>query len=301
MGEIYLYYGDDEAAINEAKIRLIQQLVPPEKREHNLSEFTPTANRFTLPLRQIMADLIAELSTASLFKDSFRLTVVYNLDAFYQESEEGKEKTKAPKKSPVDSFIDFLQHQFFKRSNVLIFICQENFDKGRWINATSPLLTFIKSHGYVTAFRSQLRQNFIDSLLARDGLQAVKDFRRWWARTKSPVPVFNALLNTIELLLQAKLVSERKRYLLAEQDLKEKFLKRSMTVSIYKEYPSRQQKFLRAAENFSLRHLLAAMEKLLELNIYVFPQQSDRYVPDIQPLLETFILNFTARELYEED
>lgn len=296
MGDLYLYYGDDEAAVNEAKIRLIQQLMPPEQREHNLSEFTPPANRFTLSLRQIMADLIAELSTASLFKDSFRLTVVYNLDAFYQESEEEKVKTKAPKKSPVDSFIDFLQHKFLKRSNVLIFVCLENPDKGRWVSATSPLLAFIKSHGYVSAFRSQLRQNFIDSILARDGFQAVKDFRRWWARTKSPVPVFNALLSTIELLLQAKLVSDRKRYLLAEQELKEKFLKRSMTVSIFKEYPSRQQRFLKAAESFSLRHLLTAMEKLLELNIYVFPQQSDRYVPDIQPFLETFILNFTAEE-----
>ncbi|MCX7766316.1 MAG: hypothetical protein N2246_06405 [Candidatus Sumerlaeia bacterium] len=201
----------------------------------------------------------------------------------------------------VDSFIEFLKQHFLKLSNVLIFICLENPDKGRWINTMSPMLTFMKAHGYVTAFRSQLRQNFIDSLLARDGLQAIKDLRRWWARTKSPVPMFNALVTTLELLLQAKLLCDRRRYLLVEQEFREKFLKRSMTVSIYKEYPSRQQKLLKAAENFSFRHLLTAMEKLLELNVYVFPQQSDRYVPDIQTLLETFILNFTARELYEED
>lgn len=287
MGSIYLFYGDDEAAVNEAKLRLLKQLLPAaEQREQNVTEFSPSANRFTLPLNKILGELRAELCTPSLFKDSFRIAIVYNLEAFYQREE-------AHKKLAL-SFLEFLRRQFQHSPNVLIFVCAENPDKGRWINMSCPLFLYVKEQGQVRGFRSQLRQNLIDSLIARDGLQALKDLRRWWARTKSAVPIFNALVGSVELLLQAKLLREKKRYALEERELKEKFLKRTMTVSIFKEYPQRQKKFLSAGENFTLRELLSALEKLLELNQYVFPQQSDKYVPDIHLLLETFVLEFTS-------
>ncbi|MCD6385816.1 hypothetical protein J7M23_08580 [Candidatus Sumerlaeota bacterium] len=294
MGDIYLYYGDDEAGVNEAKLKTLQSLLPPEEREYNVSEFSPPANRFTLPLQKAMPGLIAELRTRSMFKEGTRIAIVYNLDAFYQSEPSAKNKAK---KSVLNAFLDFLKHQFVSLPNVLIFVCTENPDKGRWVITTSPLTSFVREAGSVKVFRSHLRQQFIDSILARNSVGTVRALRQWWARTKSPVPVFNALVYLVEVLLQAKLLSEKRRYGLADKDLKERFLKRSMTVSFFKEYPQRQNKILHASRNYTIKELTVALEELLKLNVYVYPQQSDKYVPDISALLEKFVIELTGGTL----
>lgn len=294
MGDIYLFYGDDEAGVNEAKIKTLRSLLPPEEREYNVSEFSPPANRFTLPLQKAMPGILAEIQTQSMFKESKRVAIVYNLDAFYQSEPSAKSKKK---KTPVQVFLEFLQNQFVLLPCALIFVCTENPDKGRWINLASPLTSYVKQVGNVRVFRSHLRQQFIDAILARDSVRTVKALRQWWERTKSPVPLFNTLVYLIEILLQAKLLGEKKRYGLADKDLKERFLKRSMSVSFYKEYPQHQNKILQASRNFTIKELTTALEELLKLNVYVYPQQSDKYVPDIQPLLEKFVLELTSDAL----
>ena len=290
MGSLYLLYGDDEAAINETKLKILKGLMPSELRAQNMTEFEPPGNRFTLSLKRVLPPLVAELSTRSMFGDVIRIAVVYNLDGFYKaESGGGKGE-----ESFLGHFLDFLKNQFSASSNVLIFICTEKPDKGRWIDSRSPLLMYLKEAGTTRAFRSQLRQNFIDAVLARDTVRSIGEMRKWWERTKSPSPIFSALLYAIELLLQAKLVTERRRYGLAEKDLKEKFLKRGMSVSIYREFPSRQQIIMECAAYYSLKELVDAMEELLEVGVWVFPRQSDKYVPDIKLLIEKFLIEFTG-------
>jgi DNA polymerase III delta subunit len=294
MGKIYLLYGDDEAAINETKLKLIKKLVPGDMREQNVSEFSPPGNRLTATLQKVMPPLIAELSTVSMFKDACRLGIVYNLENFYRARKSSKSKST---NTALEYFFNFLRGHFASSSNILIFICIEKPEKGKWVDSRSTLFTYLKETGTVKPFRSQLRQNFIDSILAKKTVKAVEDMRGWWSRTKSPGPIFNSLLYCIELLLQAKLVSDRQRYGLAENDLREKYLKRSMTVSIFSEFPSLRNKFIGGAGRYSMRELVTAMERLLDIGKYVFPQQSDKYVPDIRLIIEQFVLELTGGKL----
>ncbi len=291
MGELYLLYGDDEAAINETKLKLLNRVITPEERDSNMTEFTPPANRFKLSLKKVLPPLTAELSTVSMFKDTARVAIVHNLETFY--SRKGGGQSGNAEKS-LDTFVAFLDRQFKSSPNVLFFICTENPDKGRWVVKSSPLFDYLKKNGTVRMFRSRLRDAFIDSLLARNTPKAIEAMRSWWERTKSPAPEFFAMVTTVELLLQAKLVTDTRRYALSEKDLKNKFLKRSLTVSIFKEYYRRKNKIMAAAPKFTMRELTRAMERLLEIGVYVFPQQTDKYVPDIKVLLEQFVIEFTT-------
>ncbi len=287
MAELHLIYGDDEAAINETKIKLVNKIIPQSERDQNLSEYEQPANRPTLSLKKILPALLAELSTRSLFGGSKRVVVVHNLESFYKQSSSGDGKA-------LEALLDFLEHKFPSTDNVLIFVCLENPDRGRWVMKSSPLFALIKKIGSHRSFRSNLRQTFISSVLDRDTVKAIEDMRQWWSRTKSPPQIFNALVSTIELLMQAKLYSDRDKLNLSEKTLKENYLKRSMTVSLFREYATQQKRFLKASQNFTLKELTDAIERLLEINVFIYPRQSDKYVPDIQTLLEKFVIEFTG-------
>jgi DNA polymerase III delta subunit len=71
-----------------------------------------------------------------------------------------------------------------------------------------------------------------------------------------------------------------------------KYLPNDKRLNLYQQHPFVQKKVRENAARFQLRELMQALDQLLKINTALVPSQKDLYVPDVQLMLETFIVGF---------
>lgn len=300
--QVYLIHGTDEVKVHKERARLTAEFVPAEHRAENLTEIEPPTNR-PLALRQIAADLMAELATPPFFPETRRVVVVEQLAELLgspgsdAEPDTGPGNRKNKKKTandsdPMKAFCHFLEHDLPQTNNILILSAIEEPDKRRRIRTNSPLYLAIKSLGRVIQFnQSPVIFRFLDAFSNRDLSGALRSLPELLTEEEGVGSVYRMLIRQVRFLIQAKLL-ERSGGLKGEaEQFAEKYFPPEKGLNIMMEHPFASDKTRRAAGRWSLAELNTMLSRLEGLTKVIYPSSSDIYVPDAEVELEHFVLD----------
>jgi hypothetical protein len=291
MNQIVLLHGNDEVEIANRRLNLLSSLLPRETRSENFSEYYPAGNRFAVALSTIMNDVMSDLAMVPFPPGKRRVVLIYNLDELFLRRESGGAEQKSRKrgKTATQRFIDFLTSLLKETSNVIVFVAVEDYERNRKINRKSEIYKLAAAKGVVEQYEQKpLVWEFNDAFIARQTGRCIKALRAWLDAVKQPQPIFFNLVRQIEMLAQARLLERLERRLPGEK--LEFYFPAKMAPNVWLESDARRRLFTERAQLFSFDELMGAMERLLRLNVFVFPTREDPYVPDIQVLLEGFIV-----------
>lgn len=317
MKQIYLIVSSDARWVTQQRNDLISEILRPEMRDENLLELFSSSNQ-PLRLADILPEILSELSTIPFLPDSRRVVVVHDLADLLaggksraggkskagkagQSKDSGKggrAKTddKAPKRlTSVETFIAFAKQDLSATENVLILSTIIEYERGQYLDEKGPLYTFLRSSPLAEIVRPSHRETdplwlMGDALLERNAADCLKHFRSIY-RDDMRARVFSELLRMVRFVLQAKVLGKLKQGAAATLiqslpgDKRLNFLQQPQGI---------QEKVRRAAPRFQIRELMAAMQRLLEINRILYPTSNMLYVPDAKLLMETFIMEFCA-------
>jgi hypothetical protein len=256
-----------------------------------LPEYYPSGNRYTVSVARIMSDVMGDLSMMPFPPAERRVVILYNPDELFtrQEAASDEEKTPKRRKAGGKGFGEVLKSQLGATKNVLMVIGVEDYERNRRIDRRSALYKLAAQEGTVEQYEEKpMVWEFNDAFLTRDTGRCVEALRAWLRAVKQPQPIFFNLVRQVEMLTQARLLARLEPQLAGEQ--LEHYFPREMAPNVRLESDARQRLLVERARNFSYTELLDAMERLLQLNVYVFPTREDPYVPDVQVLLERFLV-----------
>lgn len=301
--QFFFLHGDDEAAIENFKSRIVDAHLTQEMREENYREVIPGAGAGGL--RKVLGDVLSELSTVSFLPTAKRIVTLYTVNDFFEaRATKAKGRAKAgaakaePKKSSSEHLAQFIESELPNLPAVLIVIALEDYEKWKKVAPANPVYALAQKMNTVHAFKESSPQfAFFDALFARNTQEALRLWRDWLERASGTPKPYYQLASQVRLLIQAKTASSgqlNQRGITRERFAKE-FLPNEFDKNLFMLRPEfRQEKMLRAASNFSFSELLDAYEKLEPLQRYAIPLQSDPYVPDKKLLSELWIIGFTA-------
>jgi DNA polymerase III delta subunit len=301
---IYLLYGNEEEKLNEDRCSIVEMYLPREKREENYREFTPKASQTRLPLASFMPELLAELGTISFFPDSCRVIVIYNLAELYgrkassdEEPSEDSPKLWKGKVSPEVYFIKYLEKELPDTSNILIFQNTEDPDKNLRVNEKGNIFKTITKSGHkIKHFSNPINWRLEDAIMKRNLPEALNILRQWMEKDPDTArsKVFQSLVKRIVLLLQAKVITAKKKKIESVSELEETLFPDGMTYNLLNEHPWIQSKIEEGSARYTMTELTRALQKTLEIGTYVFPKTTDVYVPDMQIVYERFLVEFLS-------
>jgi len=301
--QVYLVCGTDEVKIHKERARLIADFVPREHRAGNLTEIEPPGNR-PLLLRQIAADLMAELATPSFFPDTHRVVAVEQLADLLGSPESGSEtdasapgrkpKTKQPGGADLlKAFCRFLENDLRQIPNILILSAIEEPEKRRRIRTNSPLYQTIKTVGRILQFNQPaIIFRFLDAFGNRDLAGALRALPELLAEDEGAGSVFRMLIRQVRFLIQAKLLEHSR---IARKDEADQFAAKYFPpekgLNLMLEHSYVFDKTRQAAGRWSLAELNVILARLERLIKVAYPSSADVYVPDIDVELEYFVLD----------
>lgn len=318
MRNLHLIYGARAEQVNEQRIKLLQQLLGPESRAQNYTEFNPPDNRRALELRTCMSEILNALGTISLFgaADERHVIVVHQLkellrsgfgagggggDADDADDEDGgapasKGGKKLSGKALMEKFCQSLEGGLKQTPHVLIFTAVEDQDKGTSVNAKSPLYDLIKKNGAIQYLKTQPYVfDFEDAILRRDIARLIGIFREWY-RPDDDIKrrIFNTLLKSVRLLIQVRIWMDLLDSDMDEAKITEDFFPRGVMPNLMGEHPFRKEKLIQGGQHYTKEELIAAHEQLMTLNKLLYPTQRDLFVADYQMALEIFMTQLCA-------
>lgn len=299
----YLLHGDDEAAIEGAKSAIVESLLEPEMRGDNYTEFGGFGQ--SIQLSRTAADVLGELTTASLLPDSRRVAAIYQpADLFEARARRKTAPKKAKAAAPAadqrtasERLAEFIERSLPEATASLIIIVLEDYERFRRIQEANPLVQLAARSGTLFQFRDRSPQfEFFDALGERDTRRALTLWREWLDRApSSPKPYLQLALH-LRLMIQQKALAGNllQSRGLDRKTFEEKHLPAEREYSVARLPDWRRDKLRRHSANFSLGELLAAYEELEPLQKYAIPLNSDPFVPDRESLAELWILRLTA-------
>ena len=301
--QVYLVCGTDEVKIHKERARLIADFVPREHRAGNLTEIEPPGNR-PLLLRQIAADLMAELATPSFVPDPHRVVAVEQLADLLGSPESGSEtdasapgrkpKTKQPGGADLlKAFCRFLENDLRQIPNILILSAIEEPEKRRRIRTNSRLYQTIKTVGRILQFNQPaIIFRFLDAFGNRDLAGALRALPELLAEDEGAGSVFRMLIRQVRFLIQAKLLEHSR---IARKDEADQFAAKYFPpekgLNLMLEHSYVFDKTRQAAGRWSLAELNGILARLERLIKVAYPSSADVYVPDIDVELEYLILD----------
>lgn len=301
--KFFFLQGDDEAGIENAKHAIVEAHLSQEEREENYREIIPSSSPPSL--KRVLGDLLSELSTVSFLPDVSRVVTLYTVSDFF-EAKAAKGKTskakaadnEAPKKTPSEHLAEFIRNELPKLPAVLIIIAVEDYEKWKKVAAANPVVEIARSLNTLRIFKEESPQfAFFDALFARQGQKALGLWREWLRRAPGSPKPYMQLASQMRLLLQAKTAASGQLQSrgITKQRFAQEFMPLEQDKSLFAQRPDwRQEKFTRAAGNFTFGELLGAYERLMTLQKFAIPLNSDPYVPDKALLAELWILELTG-------
>jgi hypothetical protein len=289
--KIYFIYGNEENRLNECRLELVDHFLSKEEREQNYVEFSPTPSRKKQSLSQIMPDLLGELGTVSFFPDSRRVVVVYNIEDLYMKKEESQAKA-----AQEAYFIKYLEDQLLESNNILILVNVEDYEQNLRVNEKSNLSKALKKLGHVETFTDRpLKWNLEDAIRERDLLKSLEIIHAWMTKNEESAKrsIFSSLLKQIVLMLQAKVIS--KRVNVYQEDPSQTLFPKDLKYNLSHEKDFIRRRIEKGQKLYTVTELTEALQKLLKINIILYPQTTDLYVPDFQLVIEHFFVDFMKR------
>ena len=294
MKQLFLIHGHSGARVHEKKNELIDSLVKKEERAESLTEFSPPGNR-PLYLSRIAAEVIGELSMVPFFPDSRRVLIVYEPRELYTTRKSRSSGELKEGEKTLEGFLRYLGEELPETPNALIIVVTEDFVKDKQLNTRTKTYKTLKEVGEIHNFsEKEIVWRFEDALLGKNPGEAITVFREWFNPGDNRSVPFYRIQRLIRLLLQAKLVLSKEETLSLDHNLEETLFPDDLTSNLTTMHAYPQKKYKTAARSFSMEHLLAMYEKLGDLNKVVMPMGDDIYVPDIQVVYETFLIEFTT-------
>lgn len=304
---VYLIHGGNEVQIQSERLRLVDQLLPPEQRDENLTEFSASGNR-PLVLSALLPDLLSELGTVSFFPGARRVAIVHNLSDFWTSGRDSATKSapaakgkKAAQPKSLDAaerLIRYFDIDFESTENAVIFTVFEDPNKNIEVDSKKKLYQWIKSNGTVRTFEKAKKAAFAlgDAILDKNLDEALAQLRLAYRKgqTDQAMAVFSTLQRQVRLLLQAKIAtSVSARH--GEAFVAEELLPRDTRSNVLKAHPFVKKRMLEASRYFNIAQLTQAMQDLYEINRYMIPLSTDLHVADIGLLMEKMLIRLCSR------
>jgi hypothetical protein len=295
--------------VNEQRIKLVHQLLDPEERSQNYTEFAPPDNRRSLEIKSIMGEILAELGTVSMFGTSERRVICVMQAKELLRGGGGrrprKKKTTRKKKTatadsaafdPVETFCNALENALPQSENILIFTVYEDDDKNVGVDLKSSFYEFFRKNGEVRHLKQHpLVFEFEDALLRRDIGQLMTTFRKWYKPDNEVKQrIFSTILKLVRLLLQVRTWMSLLDSDMHEEDIAAEFFPQGLTPNFLKEHPFRKDKLMKGAQHWTREELLEAHSRLLALNKLLYPTQRDTFVADFQMSLELYLVQLCS-------
>ncbi|MBN1867514.1 hypothetical protein JW916_09505 [Candidatus Sumerlaeota bacterium] len=309
MKQLYLIHSLDAKWVTRQREVLIDELVTPEMRDENLLEIYPTSSA-PLNLAKILPQVLSELATIPFLPDSRRVVVVHDLPDFLAggtgrrsagraaSKKKSGEKDAASKKklTPVEALARFVMQDLAATENALVFSNIVESDRGQYIDDKAPLYRLILESPLGEVIKPPYKEQdpvFLMSaaLVRRETAECLKHFRAVY-RDDSRTRVFHELLRNVRFLTQAKILLRTESAETNRDVLEMKYMPQDARLNLLKQPAFVQRKIQGAAPAFQFPELIRALERLLDVNRWLYPSQNDPYVADVQLLLETFIVEF---------
>ncbi len=299
--QVYHIHGSDAKWVTQQRETLLKQLIPAEMRDENLLELFSTSNQ-PLKLNDVLPEVLSELSTIPFLPDSRRVVVVHNLADFLAGGSSGgrKKKSASEKKAtrrmtPDEELAHFIERDLTATTNVLVFSTLIEVERGQRMDTDSALYKIIAPPVGQVIKPTHREDDPIflmsDALCRRNAIGCLKQFRIIY-REDARGRIFNEILRNVRFLLQARILERVEGKGSAKDVIEMKYLPNDKRLNLYQQHPFVQKKIRENATRFQLRELMVALDQLLKINAALVPSQKDVYVPDVQLMLETFIVSF---------
>jgi hypothetical protein len=299
--QVYHIHGSDAKWVTQQRETLLKQLIPSEMRDENLLELFSTSNQ-PLKLNEILPEVLSELSTIPFLPDSRRVVVVHNLADFLAGGSSGGRKKKAASEkkatrrmTPDEELAYFVEHDLPATTNVLVFSTLLEVERGQRMDTDSALYKIIAPPVGQVIKPAHREDDPIflmsDALCRRNAVGCLKQFRIIY-RDDARGRIFHEILRNVRFLLQAKILERVEGKGSAKDVIEMKYLPNDKRLNLYQQHPFVQKKIRENASRFQLRELMLALDQLLKINTALIPSQQDVYAPDVQLMLETFIVSF---------
>jgi DNA polymerase III delta subunit len=272
IAPVYFLYGEDSVALNQAKQKLVNQLIPTEFRDGNLNEVAGKGLD--------LMDLIT-LSDTYPFLSDHRVILIENYPYF-----SGKKKLATKPTAEVERFAEYIAEQQAGWTTI-IFTFEENKEDGPMVSKTGVLMTAIKKKGIVVEFPFQGSIfDFLDSLGERNSSKTINYLYQFFhneSEEKKPSAIHKMISRNVRFWLQA---------LLLEKGSSETDLPTSAALNLEQVHPFARSKIQRQAPRFTQAELTAAIQELVTVEDKLNPRAIDVMGEDPELILQKWIIKF---------
>ncbi len=213
---LHLIHGNDAEAVANARYELQTRLLPGGEADGEITDIRPPGNQ-PLKLEKAFSLIVGELSTVSLIPDAKRVVVVWQLHDFRDDrrgSARAAKKAKKTAKSDMTAELEsYVVRSLLNSEHSLIFVFDEDDEKGRRVSKTSAIYQMVRKHGAIQEFSEKRIDWQLDDALLNGNLdEAVRLIREWTDRGgNAPFRLVTTLNTFLQLLLQARLELEARR------------------------------------------------------------------------------------------
>ena len=277
IAPVYLLYGEDAVALNQAKRKLINQLIPAEFRDGNLNEFAGKG----IDIMELIT-----LSDTYPFLATRRVIVIENYP-YYDEKKSKKISEKV--NLEIERLAEYISSQQATWTS-LIYVFEEVKEKGWTISKVKPLVAAIKKKGIIIEFEFKgIIFKFIDTLGDRDSSSALHYLYQFFnseVEQKEPTAIHRMIARSVRFWLEALLITSTD----SESDLPT-----SAALNFQLQIPFVRSKIERQAKLFSRQELITAITDLVTLEDKLNPRATDLIAENHELALESWILKFCEK------
>lgn len=302
--QVYFIHGNDEAKVSEARYALIRRLLPKGEEDGEVVELRGAGSQ-PQTLDKVIGRIEEEVGAASFVPDLRKVVIVYDLADLKAAGTARKKaakkaaKSKAkPRPDAAQAALDRLQACIAtvlpSTDHALVFLYQEDDEKGRRVAKGGPLYTLLQRHAVIQECSGKrLDWAFEEALLSGDARASLALLGDWIDRGGNASFRVVATLNSIvQLLLQARLQQEAERLGEASQTLFPADLRPGLgSIPDFK-----RRKVAAMARGMELGRLKRALEDVNALQRAFFPTGEELVVPDSKEMAERLVIGLLARD-----
>ncbi len=289
-----LIHGNNAEAVATARYDLQKRLLPNGEADGEITDIRPPGNQ-PLKLEKAFSQIVEELSTVSLIPDTKRVVVVWQLHDFREDrrgSARAAKKNQKAKRDVVADLESYVTRSLAGSENTVIFVFDEDDEKGRRVSKTSAMYQLVKKHGDIREFtEKRIDWQLDDALLSGDLDGAVRLMREWTNRGgNAPFRLVSTLNTFLQLLLHARLELEARR-----DGLKTKGLFGGPVRPGLETIPDFKAKRVRSvAGGISLQRIRRALQRLDSAQRSFFPTGKELVVHDAVEQVEVMLAELLA-------
>jgi hypothetical protein len=287
---VYIFYGNQTELVLKARDAVLDQWIPRETRNENLTEFFPTQGE-TLQMGPYLDEIAGEFEMMSFLPEATKCVVFNNPreifgSAMRGKASRGKKQPAASGVSPLEKIAAWIRGSLPSTGNKLLLLAHEDEGSGREVDEKSPLFRAIQEVGYSQRFKTIQFFKIEEMLIQRKTTPLIATVRELWSNKGGDMKVYNSIIRCLRFLLQSNL--NREPSVSGNAALRELVQPRNRQFCLNLAAPLVQKKY--RSPVYRTAPLLEAYHALLVVHQALRPQQETLFVPDGRELLETALI-----------